>query len=206
MDYSLQEIPETTQVVNPAYRRLDGQVRSQVAKLDRKMVEFAALTLEGDLESVKVERYQRQKAGLLEEIEQLKAERTELKRQRKAIPRHVTMAELPEEHRFQRLSTESKHILDTIKMIAYRAETTLVQLARERMSRVDDARQLIASLVQREADIELNEKAGTLTVRIHHSANHASDEVVRHLCAELNATETTFPGTNLRLVYKLGAE
>ena len=74
------------------------------------------------------------------------------------------------------------------------------------MSRLDDARQLIASLFQTEADLEPDEQAGTLTVRIHHSANRASDEVVRHLCAELNATETIFPGTNLRLAYQLGAE
>lgn len=47
---------------------------------------------------------------------------------------------------------------------------------------------------------------GILMVRLHHSANHAHDEVIRHLCAELNATATEFPGTNLRLVYELGAE
>ena len=30
-----------------------------------------------------------------------------------------------------------------------------------------------------------------------------SDEVIRHLCTELNQTETIFPGMNLRLVYAL---
>jgi len=29
------------------------------------------------------------------------------------------------------------------------------------------------------------------------------DEVVRHICAELTATETVFPGTDLRLIYKI---
>jgi len=206
VDYSVEAIPETTRMVNPEYRRLDGQVRSHTSKLHRKLAEFGALTLEGDLEPAKLERYQRQKAELLEEIEQLKEKASDLKRQRKGLPRHVTAAELPQEQRFQRLSTQSKHILDTIKMIAYRAETTLVQLARERMSRLDDARQLIGSLFQTDADLQPDEQAGTLTVRIHHSANHATDEVVRHLCAELNTTATTFPGTNLRLIYQLGAE
>ena len=206
VDYNVEAIPETTQMVNPEYRRLDGQVRSHTSKLHRKLAEFGALTLEGDLEPAKLERYQRQKAELLEEIEQHKEKVSELKRQRKDVPRHLTAAELPQEQRFQRLSTQSKHILDTIKMIAYRAETTLVQMARESMSRLDDARQLIGSLFQTEADLQPDEQAGTLTIRIHHSANHASDEIVRHLCAELNATETTFPGTNLRLIYQLGAE
>jgi len=34
-------------------------------------------------------------------------------------------------------------------------------------------------------------------------ANHSSSESIRYLCNELNATETIFPGTNLRLIYKL---
>jgi hypothetical protein len=45
-------------------------------------------------------------------------------------------------------------------------------------------------------------------VRLHHltQAAHltpaAHDEAVRHLCNELNTTETLFPGTDLRLVYQ----
>jgi hypothetical protein len=30
-------------------------------------------------------------------------------------------------------------------------------------------------------------------------------QAVRHLCNELNATETLFPGTDLKLVYELGS-
>jgi len=47
--------------------------------------------------------------------------------------------------RFQQLRAEKKHFLDTIKLIAYRAETALAQLAREKMHRLDDARSLKAS-------------------------------------------------------------
>jgi hypothetical protein len=42
----------------------------------------------------------------------------------------------------------------------------------------------------------------TLTVRLHHLTQAAHDEAVRHLCDELNATETLFPGADLRLIYK----
>ena len=45
----------------------------------------------------------------------------------------------------------------------------------------------------------------TLTVRIHHLTQRAHDVAIRHLCEELNATETVFPGTNLKLIYKLGS-
>ena len=54
-----------------------------------------------------------------------------------------------------------------------------------------------------EADLLPDEAAGTLTVRLHHLTNGASDEAARYLADQLNATESAYPGTNLRLVYKL---
>jgi hypothetical protein len=101
------------------------------------------------------------------------------------------------------LSTQSKQLIDTIKMVAYRAETAMVQMAREVMQREDDARSLLRSLYGTEADLVPDEKAGTLTVRVHHQASRSADEIIRHLCKELNQTETMFPGTSLRLVYEL---
>ena len=44
----------------------------------------------------------------------------------------------------------------------------------------------------------------TLAVRLHYLTQAAHDEAVRHLCDELNATEPLFPGTDLRLIYKVG--
>ena len=37
---------------------------------------------------------------------------------------------------------------------------------------------------------------------VHHQANRCADEVIRHLCNDLNQTETIYPGTDLRLVYE----
>lgn len=91
----------------------------------------------------------------------------------------------------------------TIKMIAYRAETAMAQIVREKMTRHDDARSLPRAIYQTEADLTPDQQAKTLTVRLHRLANASSDEAVRHLCSEINATETTFPGTDLRIIYQL---
>jgi hypothetical protein len=40
-------------------------------------------------------------------------------------------------------------------------------------------------------------------VRLHPMTTQAHDEVVRHLCVELTATETVFPGSDLRLIYEI---
>lgn len=202
-DYRIEEIPDTVRVVNPEYRELDGQVRRRAAVLGRKLAEFGAMNLEGEIAPRKVEKYQCKKAELQEEIMHMRAELERLKAKRKAVDRHITVAQLPEEKRFSRLSTQAKHFVDTIKMIAYRAETAMAHMLREQMTRNDDARSLLRAIYNAEADLLPDEEKGILTVRLHHLATHCADETLRHLCAELNETETRFPGTNLRLVYDL---
>ena len=78
-------------------------------------------------------------------IEQEDIDLGTLKKQRKEIPKHLTFAELPEADRFLKLATRSKHFIDTIKIIAYRAETALAQVVREQLGHhhQDEARALI---------------------------------------------------------------
>src|SRR5262249_5231573 len=70
----------------------------------------------------------------------------ELKAQRKATQRHIAYQDLPADARFDRLSTQSKNVVDTIKMLAYRAETAMAQILRQTMSRHDDARSLLRAV------------------------------------------------------------
>jgi prepilin-type processing-associated H-X9-DG protein len=203
VDYRTESIPETIMVVNPAYRALDGQVRKNLGILNRKIAEFGAMNLEGEIEPGRVEAFARRKSDLQENIAQMQKIVEDLKARRKAAKRHIQYKELPQEARFDRLSTQSKHLVDTIKMIAYRAETAMAQIVRQKMARHDDARSLLRGIYSTEVDIAPDLQAKTLTIRLHPLANRSSDDAVRHLCAELNATETLFPGTDLRLIYQL---
>jgi hypothetical protein len=205
VDYRVETISDPLRVVNPDYRHLDGQVRSVTGKLTRRLAKFAAMTLEEPIEPKHVEPFVRRKAALQEEIETLQHALDTLKAKRKETPHHITVDELPEEARFRQLSTQSKQLVDTIKMIAYRGETAMANSLREHLKRPDEARRLLRALYTTEADLLPNPEAGTLTVRLHHAANAATDQVIEKLCAELNATETLFPRTNLRLVLKLGS-
>lgn len=203
VDYCLEDIPDSTRVINPEYRSLDGMIRGKNGKLTRKLAKFGAMNLVGDIEVKKVEEYQQKKAELREEIEKSRTEIEKLKSERKTVGRHITISQLPEEVRFRRLSTQSKHLIDTIKMISYRAETAMANIVKEVMSHKDEARSLLQMVFSSEADIVPNEEGRTLTVRLHHPANRSSDKVIQHLCNELNLSETIFPGTNLRLKYEL---
>ena len=204
-DYRTEVISDPLRVVNPDYRHLDGKVRSLTGKLTRRLAKFAAMSLDEPIEPKHVEPFLQRKAVLQEEIENLQRELEALKAKRKETPHHVSVDELPEEARFRRLSTQSKHLIDTLKMIAYRAETAMANSLREHLKRPDEARRLLRALYTTEADLLPDTEAGTLTVRLHHGANGATNQVIEKLCDELNATETVFPRTNLRLVLKLGS-
>jgi len=119
--------------------------------------------------------------------------------------RQIPVQDLPEQDRFPQLRTERKYFLDTIKMIAYRAETSMAATVREKLARSDDARALLRQIYNTEVDLIPDLEAKTLTVCLHHLTQAAHDAAVRYLCEELTATETTFPGTDLRLVYKVGS-
>ncbi len=103
VEYSTEEIPETTKVVNPKYRHIDTDVRKKTAILSRRQAKSGAMTLKGEIEPKKVEQYQQKKAELQEEISHLEKELQQLKQKRKDVQKHITIAELLEEERFSRL-------------------------------------------------------------------------------------------------------
>jgi hypothetical protein len=205
VEYGTEAVPDSVQVVNPVWRQLDSQVRTLSGQRQRLSLCFAALGLEADLSEAEVTRYAQKKAQLQEEIEHLAKQLEQAKQQRKETAHHVTVGELPEAERFSRLLPERKHFLDTIKLISYRAETSMACLLRESMSREDDTRALLRQIYSTEADLLPDADNKTLTVRLHHLTQAAHDQALVRLCEELNATETIFPGTDLRLIYKIGS-
>ena len=76
-------------------------------------------------------------------------------------------------------------------------------LAREHMARHDDARSLMRQLYETSVDLLPDPHNKNLTVRLHHLTAPVHDKVIASLCEELTATETVFPGTDLRLIFQL---
>jgi len=206
IEYGTEPIPDAISVVNPAWRKLDGQIRSQAGRRHRLAAQFGALTLSEDPTEPQVQGFQRRKGNLQEEIQVLDLEIAKLKQLRKQTEHHIPVKSLPEADRFTRLRTECKHFIDTVKMIAYRAETSMAALLREHMARgSDDARALLRQIFETEADLTPDLAANTLTVRLHHLTQAAHDQAIEQLLGDLNATQTVFPGTKLTLVFKLGS-
>ena len=205
-EYRTEVIPGTKQpVVNPARRELDRQSRSLKTKLTQHQARFAGLTLHPQAQDAEILKWERQKAGLQEQIEQLENELISLKNRMASTPKHLAWDDLPEEKKFERLAPSRKRLTDTVKMVAYRAETALATIVREELSHEDEARCLIRDLLRSDADIHPHEAGGVLEVRLHTLANPRSNRAIQHLLDHLNAAEFTYPGTNLRLTYTLCA-
>lgn len=203
-EYRTEAIPGTNRpVVNPAWRELDRQHRSVKGKLTQRQARFAAVTLHPQAEESEIQKWERQKADLREQIEPLENELIALKERMKSTPKHLAWDDLPEDQKFERLAPSRKRLTDTVKLVAYRAETALAAIVREKLSHVDESRSLIRDLFRSDADIHPDEAAGVLAVRLHTLANPRSNRAIQHLLDRLNAAEFTYPGTNLRLAYSL---
>src|SRR5258708_37923661 len=114
--------------------------------------------------------------GLQEEREKLRGEEDKLKLERKEGKQYIPVKDLPESDRFSRLLTERKHFIDTIKLLAYRAETSMASVIREQLNRADDARALLRQIYDTEVDLIPDLQTKTLTVRLHHLAQSAHDQ------------------------------
>jgi hypothetical protein len=77
-----------------------------------------------------------------------------------------------------------------------------VRTLREKLQRGDDARALARQIFESAVDLRPDLEKKTLGVSVHGLSSPAHDTALAHLCAELNASETTYPGTELRLVFE----
>ena len=111
--------------------------------------------------------------------------------------------DLDENQKFSTSVNERKFFLDTIKIIAYRAETALCNIIKKQMTSPQQARSLIRKLYSADADIEVDQKNATLIVKLHRTNLWADDKILEYLCEHLNETETAFPATNLNCQFKL---
>jgi hypothetical protein len=206
-EYRTEEIPETKRpVVNPKWRELDRRRRSVKSKLTHQQARFAALTLHPESGEAAQAKWEKRKAELVEAIEQFERELADINDQLKSTPSHLKWDELAETEKFERLAPSRKQLVDTVKMIAYRAETAMASIVREALARTDDGRSLLRDLFRSEADLLPDLEHRLLRVQVHPMSNPRSNRAIAHLLEQLNAAEFTYPGTNLQLVYSLAGE
>ena len=131
-----------------------------------------------------------------EQTQQLKARLT-------ALPKRVAVKDVVDGAEIVRLAPEAKHLTDSIKMLAYRAETALARLLADHYARTEDeGRALIREMLLSDADIVPYPEQQRLVVRLHSLANPRSNAALAKLCETLNTLVVAYPGTHLKMVYE----
>ena len=102
------------------------------------------------------------------------------------------------------LDQESKRVANIIKIICYRAETAIAALLSPHYKRTkDEIRMLVKAIINTPIDMEVDSENEELKITLYPMANQRSNEAVSKICQTINLTNTIYPGTNLRLTYKI---
>jgi hypothetical protein len=118
----------------------------------------------------------------------------------RTIPARVPLAEIHTDARL--LDEERKLLTHAVRMAAYNAESALARLLRDHYPRAEDeARALLREAFTLSGDIEI--VGDLLHVRLDTASAPRRSRALAALAAELTATETVYPGTELKLVYSV---
>jgi hypothetical protein len=203
--YGTQELADTKKIVNPDYRAVSNQIkkiREKLTRLKAKLVNEIDQIINATID--KIPQYTIKQVKIIEQIEAVKAQENILVEKREATAPKIKLAEMPAEKRYNQLKPEHKYFINIIKMISYRAETSLLQTLKPFTNAVNhEERMILKQLFTTPADIIPDYPNKTLTVKIKGLAANRYNQAIAKLLEELNNTKTIYPQTNLQLVYKI---
>jgi hypothetical protein len=197
----IEEIRPDFLVPNPARKRsqeLLSRLREQLEKAER---EYGCKMHTQPLRHHKKE--DRTPDQLAAEITSLRSQIQSVKSDMLKLPKKLPLGQIPSEDRIVRLRYEIKHLTDTVKLLAYRAESDLYRLIAPFYSRSEEeGRALVREILASTADIIPNHQDHTLKVRYHTLATPRDNIALAKLCDALNELACLYPATDLRLVYE----
>lgn len=204
IQYGIDELDNNIMVVNREYSNITyrlKKLRERIARRQAKLYALVEQNIAGEMEQTG-KNFEKQ-LFFKKEIESLETEKQELLAERAQHPYKISIGDMPEHTRYNKLKTESKHLQNIIKIICYRAETTIANLlAANYRKSSNEIRALVKSIIFAKADLYPNYQTNTLTVRLNSLATPRDNLAVREICQTINDYEAIFPGTNLKLVYK----
>ncbi len=206
IEFGTQTIDENKEVVNPQYRQLSHRLKKQKEKTNRLKSDFLTLTEQCiDAELDNLSKLEQRQAILAEKIEAHQLQEQQIEAVRNKVKARITLKDMPDASRYNQLKPESKMLMNIIKMICYRAETSVANILKEHLIDHDDKRMLVKQIIQNNADISPDINNNTLTITLHSLSAPRFNKAAEQLANLLNETDTVFPNTNLRMFFKAAA-
>ena len=208
IQYAVEEIDSTVLVVNREYNNITYAIKKEREKISRRKAKLYELELANPLD---IDASPDEKTSYLntqlkhrEKIEQMKSKVDTLIEQRKLIPYKITVAQMPEDIRYNKLNQESKHLQNIIKMICFRAETAFAKLLSPHYNRAEEEiRSLVKAIINQTIDLSPDYQNKKLYVTLYPLANPRSNYAIRKVIDDINQINTVYPGTSLTLCFKV---
>ena len=113
-----------------------------------------------------------------------------------SLPRRVSAGE------YQRLPAESRLLANVVKMTAYHVEGQLAEIVRAHWKGINgNERGMVAGFMQAAGSIEATDTL--LKITIERQATPQMTDILARLCDDLTVCATTYPGTQLRMVFQV---
>ena len=207
VSFGIEPVDAEKSIVNPPYRKLSHRIKKVREKINRLEAKFYPLVdqlMEQQLEqtpqlSAKHENYRDQIHAKKEELKVVLQEREQFKSR-------IKVKEMPEDKTYTQLKTESKKLMNLIRMIAYRAETAVANIIcpfLENKNAHQYKRMVVKQIIQSAADIDPDFDNQILNVKLHHLSAPRYNRAASKLAELLNQTQTVFPGTNMMLKFSV---
>jgi hypothetical protein len=207
INFGVETIDPEREVPNPQYRKVNHELKKHREKIQRVKAKFYNLMQQVmDQEIDKISLTTTLQAKDLELLDELYKKEKELIDKRSHIKSRIKIKQMPEQVRYDKLKTESKVIMNIIKMICYRAETAVADMVAPFLSRAEnEKRMFVKQVALQNADIIPNYSNKTLTIVLHTLSAPRYNKAAYHLAELLTQTEIIYPGTELRVIYKTTA-
>ncbi|TVS10699.1 MAG: hypothetical protein EA417_18740, partial [Gammaproteobacteria bacterium] len=202
VDYGVEPADATRHVPNPERKKINAQLRKAYAELNGIAATYG-LEAFANTESARrtMRGFKIANAAMGRRIEKALGRVNALKKKRSKMPAKIPVQEVtPGE--VVKLRTESKHLTDLFKMVAYQAESDLVGLIAPHYRRAEDeGRTLVHSALAGAGEIAVTDEE--LRVKLEPLSSPHRTQVLELLCETLSATRTCFPGSKLRLRFEV---
>lgn len=187
-------------VPNPQRAQLNRQLAQVKRRLDRLEAALGAQAIDDREVRRTMRSFKVANATLTTLVEMAREQVGQLEDALKQTPTRVPLGQVAPDSRL--LETDVKLVTHAVRMSVYNAESVLARLLFEHYSRAEDeARALLREAFEAAGDLRVRD--GVLDVRLNPLSAPRRTGALFALCDHLTATETLYPGTDLRLVFSV---
>ena len=202
VDYGVVPDNPAREVPNPQRAAIDAKLKEAREELYKLQVKYGVEALDNPEWLRRTMRgFKIAQRRLRESVSAVRKQIASLQSKRSKMPQRVPVEDTRSDE-IVKLAPEKKHLTSLLKMVAYQAESDLFSLVTPHYKRAEDeGRTLMQAAMSSDADIEVTDQELRVAITPLSSAHRT--KAVAALCEELNRTDTRFPGTRLRLRYRV---